>query len=150
MMCKRYRYGSRPVAFAVSTMLKITALAWAPPGVFANSQFFRPITKGLIQSCRFGCPLVILSEAQRSRRIRSPQSVFQRRNRAGFACGKLHSFRMRRADCPRYRAYGTGSASQFPGVFHTVKGGRRKASPTGENPDGWEPSLQAGSNRGAA
>ena len=44
----RYSYGSRLFSFAVSMMLKTVALALAPEGVLAKSQFFLPMTKGLM------------------------------------------------------------------------------------------------------
>ena len=44
----RYSYGSRLFSFAVSMMLKAVALAFAPDGVLANSQFFLPMTNGLM------------------------------------------------------------------------------------------------------
>ena len=44
----RYSYGSRSFSLAVSMMLKAVALALAPDGVLANSQFFLPITNGLM------------------------------------------------------------------------------------------------------
>jgi hypothetical protein len=47
-MKRRYSYGFSPFSFAVSMILKTVALAFAPDGVLANSQFFLPMTKGLI------------------------------------------------------------------------------------------------------
>ena len=44
----RYSYGSTPFSFAVSMMLKAVALALAPDGVLANSQFFLPMTNGFM------------------------------------------------------------------------------------------------------
>ena len=44
----KYAYGSNPFSFAVYMMLKMVALAFAPDGVLANSQFFLPITNGLM------------------------------------------------------------------------------------------------------
>ena len=44
----RYSYGSRSFSFAVSMTLKAIALALAPDGVLANSQFFLPMTNGLM------------------------------------------------------------------------------------------------------
>ena len=43
---RRCQYGSRPFALAVSMLLYSAALACAPSGVAANSQFFRPSTNG--------------------------------------------------------------------------------------------------------
>ena len=44
----RYRNGSSPFSFAVSIILKITALPCAPFGVLANRKFFLSITNGLM------------------------------------------------------------------------------------------------------
>ena len=44
----KYLNTSSPFAFAVSTMLYISALAFAPLGVSLNNQFFQPTVNGLI------------------------------------------------------------------------------------------------------
>ncbi len=44
----RYKNGFRPLAFAVSMILKQIPLAVAPLGDFANKKFFLANTKGLI------------------------------------------------------------------------------------------------------
>ena len=46
----RYWYGSKLFSFVVSIRLQITILAYALPNVLTNSQFFLPITNGLIIS----------------------------------------------------------------------------------------------------
>ena len=53
----RYSYGSRSFSLAVSMMLKAVALAFAPDGVLANSQFFLPITKGLMLLSDYSAPI---------------------------------------------------------------------------------------------
>ena len=53
---RRYQYGSRPFALAVSIRLYSSALAAAPRGLPENSQFLRPITNG-----RIACSQELLS-----------------------------------------------------------------------------------------
>src|SRR5699024_4921757 len=45
----RYSNGIRLFSFAVSTMLYIIALDFAPFGVLLNKKFFLPMTKGLME-----------------------------------------------------------------------------------------------------